>query len=157
MTEPHHLAQLNIGRLVAPTDDPRVAGFMDNLDRVNALAERSRGFVWRLKDKSGNATAIRPFGDPTMLVNMSVWESAEALERFVWQTAHAKFYNAKAQWFEKLVSPHFVMWHVPIDRKPSLVEAKERLDHLTQHGDSDHAFGWSHLPHIKLWMSRKCG
>jgi Domain of unknown function (DUF3291) len=152
-----HLAQLNIGRMRYPTNDPRVGEFMDNLDRVNALAERSPGFVWRLKDESGNATAIRPFDDPTMLVNMSVWESAEHLERFVWQTVHKQFYNAKGKWFEKLSTPHFVMWPVPIGHKPSLVEAKERLDHYTKHGDSDHAFGWSHLPHIKLWISRKCG
>jgi hypothetical protein len=157
MTNTPHLAQLNIGRMLHPTDDPRVAGFMDNLDRINALAERSPGFVWRLKDDSGNSTAIRPFDDPTILVNMSVWESAEALEAFVWQTVHQRFYNQKGQWFETLATPHLVLWPVPVGHRPSLVEAKERLDHLTKHGDSDHAFGWSHLPHIKLWMSRKCG
>ena len=91
VTTGHHLAQLNIGRLVAPTDDPRVAAFMANLDRVNALAERSPGFVWRFQDDSGNATAVRPFADPDLLVNMSVWESAEALERFVWNTVHKHF------------------------------------------------------------------
>ncbi len=90
-----HIAQLNIGRPLHALDDPRMAGFMDNLDRVNALAERSRGFVWRLKDESNNATALRPFDDPDMLVNMSVWESVEALERFVWATVHKQFYNRK--------------------------------------------------------------
>jgi len=79
-----HIAQLNIGRFRYPTDDPRMAAFMVNLDRINALAERSEGFVWRLKDDSNNATAIRPASDPTMAVNLSVWESVEALERFVW-------------------------------------------------------------------------
>src|SRR5579863_8762770 len=77
-----YIAQLNIGRFLYPTADPRMAGFMSNLDRINALAERSEGFVWRLKDNSNNATAIRPDNDPTMAVNLSVWESAEALERF---------------------------------------------------------------------------
>src|SRR5262249_46648651 len=91
MTEPKHLAQLNIGRLRYPTDDPRMAGFMNNLDFVNAIAERTPGFVWRLKDESNNATAIRPFADPDMAVNLSVWESIEALERFVWQTVHKRF------------------------------------------------------------------
>jgi Domain of unknown function (DUF3291) len=152
-----HLAQLNVGRFLYPTDDPRMAGFMDNLDRVNAIAERSEGFVWRLKDESNNATAIRPFADPNMAVNLSVWENADALEKFVWNTLHSRFYNAKASWFEKATTPHFVMWTIPAGHVPSLEEAAQRLEHLTGNGDSDFAFGWSHLPHIKLWMSRKCG
>ena len=97
-----HIAQLNIGRFRYPTDDPRMAAFMMNLDRINALAERSEGFVWRLKDESNNATAIRPASDPTMAVNLSVWESVEALERFVWATVHKQIYNRKGEWFEKL-------------------------------------------------------
>jgi Domain of unknown function (DUF3291) len=148
-----HIAQLNIGRFRYPTDDPRMAAFMTNLDRINALAERSEGFVWRLKDDSNNATAIRPASDPSIAVNLSVWENAEALERFVWATVHKQFYNRKGDWFEKPGTPHFVMWpHIP-----NLEEATGRLDHLTRNGDSDFAFGWIHLAHIKLWMSRKCG
>ncbi len=153
----NHIAQLNIGRPLHALDDPRMAGFMDNLDRVNALAERSPGFVWRLKDESNNATALRPFDDPNMLVNMSVWESVEALEQFVWATVHKQFYNRKGGWFEKLATPHFVMWPVAVGDIPDLDEAKARLERLSKHGDSDVAFGWGHLPHIKLWMSRKCG
>jgi Domain of unknown function (DUF3291) len=152
-----HIAQLNIGRFRYPTDDPRMAGFMTNLDRINALAERSEGFVWRLKDDSNNATAIRPETDPTMAVNLSVWESVEALERFVWATVHKQIYNHKGDWFEKLAAPHFVMWTVPAGHVPDLAEAMGRLEYLRAHGDSDFAFGWSHLAHIKLWMSRKCG
>jgi hypothetical protein len=95
------IAQLNIGRFRYRTDDPRMASFMANLDRINALAERSEGFVWRLKDESNNATAIRPANDPNMAVNLSVWESVEALERFVWATVHKQFYNRKGDWFEK--------------------------------------------------------
>ncbi|MBV8110669.1 MAG: DUF3291 domain-containing protein [Hyphomicrobiales bacterium] len=152
-----HIAQLNIGRPLHALDDPRMDGFMDNLDRVNALAERSPGFVWRLKDESNNATALRPFDDPKMLVNMSVWESVEMLERFVWATVHKQFYNRKGEWFEKLATPHFVMWPVAVGHIPNLDEAKARLECLSRHGDSDVAFGWGHLPHIKLWMSRKCG
>ena len=157
VTTGHHLAQLNIGRLVAPTDDPRVAAFMANLDRVNTLAERSPGFVWRLQDGSGNATAVRPFADPDLLVNMSGWESAEALEHFVWNTAHKQFYNRKGSWFQKMTEPHFVMWPVLAGHVPSLAEAKGRLDHLQTYGSTDFAFGWEHLSHIKLWMSQKCG
>jgi hypothetical protein len=152
-----HVAQLNIGRFRYPTDDPRMAGFMMNLDRINALAERSEGFVWRLRDESNNATAIRPASDPTIAVNLSVWESVDALERFVWATVHKQIYSRKGDWFEKLATPHFVMWPVAAGHIPDLAEAMERLEYLRVCGDSDFAFGWSHLAHIKLWMSRKCG
>jgi hypothetical protein len=153
----NQIAQLNIGRFRYPTNDPRMAEFMGNLDRINALAERSPGFVWRLKDESNNATAIRPASDPTMAVNLSVWQSVEALERFVWATVHKQFYNRKREWFDAPSKPHFVMWPLEPGRIPSLDQAMERLEHLTKSGDSDFAFGWGHLPHIKLWMSRKCG
>ena len=152
-----HVAQFNIARLLAPLDDPLLADFVANLDRINAIAERSEGFVWRLKDDSGNATAFRLFANSDMAVNLSVWESVEALEKFVWNTAHARIYNGKGAWFETMATPHLVMWSVPAGHIPSLEEAKGRLDHLTQFGDSDHAFGWSHLPHVKLWMTKKCG
>ena len=155
MTSP--IAQLNIGRFRHPTDDPRMAAFMTNLDRINALAERSEGFVWRLKDESNNATAIRAASDPTMAVNLTVWESVEALERFVWATVHKQAYNRKGDWFETLGTPHFVMWPIPAGHFPDLAEAMGRLEYLTARGDSDFAFGWGHLAHIKLWMSRKCG
>ena len=152
-----HIAQLNIGRFRYPTDDPRMATFMMNLDRINALAERSEGFVWRLKDESNNATAIRPAGDPNMAINLSVWKSVEALERFVWATVHKQFYNRKSEWFEPLSKPHFVMWPIPAGHIPDLEEAMERLARLTAVGDRDSAFGWGHLAHIKLWVSQKCG
>jgi hypothetical protein len=152
-----HIAQLNIGRFRYPTDDPRMAAFMKNLDRINALAEHSEGFVWRLKDESNNATAIRPASDPTMAVNLSVWESVEALERFVWATVHKQLYNRKRDWFEELGAPHFVMWPIPAGHIPDLAEATGRLEYLRARGDTDFAFGWGHLAHIKLWMSRKCG
>jgi Domain of unknown function (DUF3291) len=152
-----HIAQLNIGRFRYATDDPRMAKFMMSLDRVNALAERSEGFVWRLKDGSNNSTAIRPASDPTMAVNLSVWETVDALERFVWATIHKQFYNHKGDWFQRLGTPHFVMWPIPSGHIPDLEEAMGRLAHLRANGDSDFAFGWSHLAHIKLWMSRKCG
>src|SRR5271157_5150567 len=118
-----HIAQLNVGRFRYPTDDPRMAEFMGNLDRINALAERSEGFVWRLKDDTNNATAIRPASDPTMAVNLSVWRNVEALERFVWATVHRQVYNRKAEWFEPLSKPHLVMWPVRAGRFPDLQEA----------------------------------
>lgn len=152
-----HLAELNIGYLKYATDDPRLAGFMDNLDRVNAIAERSDGFVWRLKDESGNATAIRPFPDANMALNLSVWRDAESLEHYVWNTVHKQFYAKRAEWFEHMTSHHFVMWWIDEGHVPTPEEAKERLDHLRENGDSDFAFGWSHLPHVKLWQQARCG
>ena len=92
-----HLAQLNIGKLRGPSGDPAMAGFFDNLDRINAAAERMPGFVWRLKDESGNATNIPWVGDASLAVNLSVWESVEALEKFVWQTVHTKIYARKGE------------------------------------------------------------
>ena len=156
MSEIRHIAQLNIGRFRYPTDDPRMADFMNNLDLVNALAERSSGFVWRLKDDSGNATSIRPFDDPLLAVNLSVWESVEALERYVWQTVHKRFYGRRQEWFDKLEGPHFVMWRVPIGHKPTVMEAKERLEYLATRGPSDHAFGWESVPAAQLWKTARC-
>ncbi|HEV2956407.1 MAG TPA: DUF3291 domain-containing protein [Xanthobacteraceae bacterium] len=155
MTE-HHLAQLNIGRLRYPTDDPRMADFMNALDLVNGLAERSPGFVWRLKDGSNNATAIRPFPDPDMAVNLSVWESIEALERFVWQTLHKRFYGRRQEWFAKAEGPHLVMWWVPAGHMPTVEAAKERLEYLAAHGPSDYAFGWESIPAAQLWKTARC-
>ena len=156
MSEDRHLAQLNIGRLRYPTDDPRMADFMNNLDLVNGLAERSKGFVWRLKDDSGNATSIRPYDDPQMAVNLSVWESVEALERFVWQTIHKRFYGRRPDWFEQMDKPHLVMWWVPAGHRPTIGEAKERLEYLTTHGASERAFGWESVPAAQLWKTARC-
>ena len=151
-----HLAELNIARLKYPFDDPRIAEFADNLARVNAVADRSEGFVWRLQDESGDATSIHAFDDPMVIVNMTVWQSAEHLERFVWNTVHKQVYAKRAEWFELMQAQHFVMWWVDEGHRPTLEEARERLDHLDRHGDGDFAFGWSHLPHVKLWQQARC-
>lgn len=152
-----HLAELNIGRLRYPIDDPRSADFADNLDLVNGLAERSEGFVWRLKDDaSGDATKFRPYDDPNVIVNLSVWESAEALETFVWKTVHKRFYGRRPEWFAPMEKPHFVMWHIEPGHIPTIEEAVECLARLTADGPSPEAFGWESLPHITLWKSARC-
>ena len=151
-----HLAQLNIGRLRYRTDDPRLAGFMNNLDLVNGIAERTPGFVWRLKGENNNNTDIRAFADPDMIANLSVWESIEALERFVWQTVHKRFYGRGQEWFAKMEGPHLVMWWVPAGHLPTIEEAKERLEHLAANGPSDHAFGWESIPAAQLWKTARC-
>jgi len=125
---------------MAPLDDPLLADFMAQLDAVNALAERTPGFVWRLKSDSGNATDIRAFDDPLMIVNMSVWESPDALFAFTYKTAHTKVMNRRKEWFESLPGPHMVLWWVPAGTRPTVEEAKQRLDYLAIHGPTAAAF-----------------
>lgn len=151
-----HLAELNIAVPKYPLDDPRIADFMDNLERINGLAATMPGFVWMHKDDSGHAMHL-PTPWPEAAANLSVWESADQLEHFVWNTVHKRFYNRKAEWFDAMKSHHFVMWTIEEGHRPTLQEAKERLDYLNTHGNSDHAFGWGHLPHVKLWQQAKCG
>jgi Domain of unknown function (DUF3291) len=150
-----HLAELNIAVPKYPLDDPRIADFVNNLARINDLAATMPGYVWMHKDESGSAFHL-PTPWPAAAANLTVWESAEQLEHFVWNTVHKKFYNRKAEWFDAMKSHHFVMWHVEEGHRPTLQEAKERLDHLDLHGNSGYAFNWSHLPHIKLWQSQRC-
>jgi hypothetical protein len=149
-----HLAQLNVGHFRYPTSDPRMAEFMDNLDRVNALAERSPGFVWRLAGDNNNATEFR-IGDD-MAVNLSVWETSKALEDFVFKTVHARFYKQRGDWFVKMDTPHMVFWWVEEGHRPTLDEAHERLMHYAKHGPSDYAFGWAEVMDIERWQSQRC-
>ncbi len=152
-----HLAQLNIGRLMADTDDPRVAEFMAALDRINGLGKRMPGFVWIMEGAEGRGnTETKIDGDPRFVSNLTVWDSVEALERFVWGTIHRQFYERRAEWFEVLGKQHFVMWWVPAGHRPTLDEGLERLAHCEAHGDSDHAFGWRYLPQARLWRDRAC-
>ena len=151
----HQLAQLNIGRIRYEIDDPRMADFTNNLALVNGLAERTPGFVWRFIDDSGNSTSTRPYADPRIAINMSVWESVEALERFVYQTIHKRFYGRRAEWFEHFEEQYFVMWWVPAGHRPSVEEAVARLDHLKLHGPNDHAFDWA-TASAQLWKTARC-
>jgi hypothetical protein len=152
-----HLAQVNIGRVLGGPDDPRLADFYNNLARVNAMAERMPGFVWRLKNESGeSAVGLHWPGDEQMAVNMSVWETAEDLGRFVFQTVHRTIYARKHEFFETPKQNTVAMWWVEPGHVPTIAEAKERLDHLNTHGTSDVAFGWADLPSAKLFLEKKC-
>ncbi|KMK67069.1 DUF3291 domain-containing protein [Puniceibacterium sp. IMCC21224] len=155
----HHLAELNVGRLLAPTDDPRVAEFMENLDRINSLGKRMPGFVWMMEGAgepgTGN-TEAKIDRDPQQVSNLTVWENIETLEAFVWNTVHRQFYERRAEWFEVLGEMHFVMWWVPEGHQPALDEALERLAHLRLHGDSEDAFGWTYLAAATEWHSKSC-
>ena len=144
----HHLAQLNVGRLLADTDDPRVAGFMDALDRINGMGKRMPGFVWMMEGSgepgTGN-TEAKVDGDPRYITNLTVWEDAPSLERFAFGTVHRQFYERRDEWFEMLEMEHFVMWWVLAGHRPSLGEALGRLERRRSEGDSDEAFGWDRL------------
>ena len=138
-----HLAQLNVGRLVAETDDPRVAEFMAALDRVNGIGKRMPGFVWMMEGSgepgTGN-TETKIDGDPRYVANLTVWESAEALEAFVWNTVHRKFYERRREWFERAQESHMALWWVQAGHTPTIEEAIDRIRHLRDHGPSDYAF-----------------
>lgn len=154
-----HLAELNIGRLVAPTDDPRVEEFMSVLDRVNGLGKRMPGFVWMMEGSGepGTGNTENNIGDdPRFVANLTVWESVETLEAFVWNTVHRQFYERRAEWFEVLGEMHFVMWWVPEGHRPTLDEGLERPGHLKSNGNTAHAFGWDGLEGAKLYKTRAC-
>lgn len=135
-----HLAQLNVGRLLAPVESERIAGFVSALEPINAIADASPGFVWRLQTEAGDATSIRPTEDDLFLINMSVWSSLEALRAFTYDSAHVGILRQRRDWFERLATAHLVLWWVPVGHVPSVTEALVRLDHLRQHGPTPHAF-----------------
>lgn len=151
-----HLAEINIARLRFPIDDPRVAPFADAIDRVNAVADRSPGFVWRFTDDGGSALATRVAPDPEVIVNLSVWEDVAALEGFVWTTVHRHFYARRAEWFDVLDSQHFAMWWVTPGTRPTPADGMARLARRMAEGDGDDAFGWSHLPAATRWRAARC-
>jgi hypothetical protein len=137
----HHLAQFNIGRILAPLDTPQLAGFVDALEPINAIADSAPGFVWRLQTEDGDATAIRPFDDDDlMLVNMSVWESIESLAAFVYGAPHRDVLRERRQWFEKLAEMYLVLWWIPAGTVPSVEDAKVRLEMLRRDGPTPDAF-----------------
>lgn len=153
-----HLAELNISRWKVPATSQVARGFVDYVARVNSVAERSEGFVWRLLDEERDEhgrNAICPDNDTVM--TLSVWETPDHLEEFVWKTVHKRIYDGKDQWFEQMESHHMVLWWVEEGHTPSLEEAKERLDHLDANGDTDFAFGWSHLPGVKFGAQKRFG
>jgi hypothetical protein len=135
-----HLAQINIGRLRAPVDDPMIADFKANLDRINALADSSPGFVWRLVGEGGNATDIQPdANDPLLAVNMSVWENPAALGAFVYRSDHLPIMRRRTEWFEKL-ELYMALWWVPVGHRPSVEEGMGRIETLRRMGPSAQAF-----------------
>lgn len=136
----YHLAQVNIARMKAALEDPVMAGFVARLEEINALADASPGFMWRLQTPAGNATYLRPYDDERILVNMSVWESIDALRHFVYRTAHADALRERQQWFERFAGAYVALWWVPAGHFPGTDEAKKRIEHLDAHGPTEFAF-----------------
>jgi hypothetical protein len=139
----YQLAQINIGRLVAPIDDPRITEFVAQLDPINALADQAPGFVWRLQSGSGNATDIPYNDDPSIMVNMSVWESLEALRNYAYKSDHMKVLRDRAKWFVKMDKPIYCLWWIPAGHIPSVAEGRERLEHYQKHGATPYSFWFS--------------
>jgi Domain of unknown function (DUF3291) len=143
MTVTHHLAQINIGRLLAPLDDPKIAGFVNQLDEINALADKAPGFVWRLKSETGNATDVLYSDDPFVIVNMSVWESIESLRDYTYTSKHVDVFRRRAEWFEKMDKPHYCLWWVPVGHVPTVSEGRQRLEQYQRHGATPYSFWFS--------------
>jgi Domain of unknown function (DUF3291) len=136
----HHLAQVNIATLRAPLDGPELAGFVAQLEPINALADRHPGFVWRLQTEDGDATAIRPFDDDRVMVNLSVWSSLAALRAFVYATRHLEVMRHRRAWFSRMPDPYLALWWVPAGTIPTVAEAKDRLELLASQGPTAGAF-----------------
>ncbi|HTS24101.1 MAG TPA: DUF3291 domain-containing protein [Casimicrobiaceae bacterium] len=134
------LAQVNIARMKSALEDPAMAGFVARLDEINALADRSPGFVWRLQTAQGNATYLRPYDDDRILFNMSVWESLEHLKRYVYDSVHVEVLRQRQAWFERFSGAYVALWWVPKGHLPGIDEAKQRLAHLDAHGPTAFAF-----------------
>jgi hypothetical protein len=138
----YHLAQVNIARMLAPLTDPRMAGFVAELDAINALADNSPGFLWRLQTTEGNATDIRPYEDDLILVNLSLWASLADLSTFVYKSGHRQVLQQRQQWFQRFNGPYVALWWVPSGHIPTVEEAKERLSYLGAHDETPYAFSF---------------
>src|SRR5580692_463396 len=136
----YELAQLNIGIIRGPMDSPVMTQFAANLQRINAVAEASPGFVWRLQTEAGDATAIRPFENENMLLNMSVWRDVESLNRYVYSSAHMEIMRRRKEWFERMREAFLVLWWVPAGHRPSVAEAVGKLEMLRSKGPTAEAF-----------------
>jgi hypothetical protein len=136
----YHLAQFNISTLRQPLDHPEIADFVAGLEAINGLADRSDGFVWRLQTDAGDLTSVRPFDDPEIIVNLSVWTSIDALRAFAYRSGHLDFLRRRAEWFVPMAGESVVGWWVPAGHLPDITEAKDRLARLNASGSAPDAF-----------------
>lgn len=140
-----NVAQINIGTLVAAPDDPRVAEFIESLDRINAIADRAPGFVWRLQTDAGNATDIQLFDDPRRIVNMSMWESVDDLKAYAYRSEHVEFFRRRHEWFEA-AAKQVALWHIADGELPEVDDAIRRVDFAERNGASPYSFGFGRVP-----------
>lgn len=137
----YQIAEINIARMKGVNiNDPIMKEFVDNLNTVNAIAESSPGFVWRLKDDNNNATSINPYDDEQVIINVSVWESIEDLENFMYKTFHSEFLKRRKEWFQRFGKAYVAMWWVPSGQFPTIQQAVERLDYLEKFGATEKVF-----------------
>jgi len=141
----YHIAQINIARMLAPIDDPVLADFVAQLPPINALADQSRGFIWRLQSESGDATSIKVYDDDLIIVNLTVWESTDALREYVYKSAHREVLRDRKRWFEKFDGPYYALWWVPAGQLPTADQGRKRLEYLRTHGDSSYSFSFKNL------------
>lgn len=150
---PYHIAVFNIARMLGEIDSPVMQEFADNLDPINALGEQSPGFVWRLKSDNGNATSIRIYDDPYMIVNLSVWETIDSVFQFTYYTAHTDYFRRRREWFEKFDLPLLTLWWVPVGHEPTALESKARLEYFQEHGATPHAFTFKQRYTVDEWLA----
>ena len=137
----YQIAEINIARMKGINiKDPVMKEFVDNLDRVNTVAESSEGFVWRLKDESNNATNINPYDDEQVIINISVWQSIEALENYMYKTLHVGFLKRRKEWFQSYGKVYTAMWWIPAGQFPTLQQAVDNLDYLQKNGATEKVF-----------------
>ena len=135
-----HVAQVNVARMREPLERPSMQAFVDGLEPINALADASPGFVWRLQTDDGDATALRVFDDDMIIVNMSVWDSVEALQAFVFRSEHAGYLRRRSEWFEKLAEASTVLWWIPAGETPTVEDAQTKLESLRARGPTREGF-----------------
>ena len=141
-----YLAQLNIAEAIASMDSPQMADFVNNIERINSLAESKPGYIWRLTDEgSDNSYSMKLFDSEFIVTNMSVWKDKESLFDFVYNTAHAEIFKRRKEWFTKMPEMHMVLWYINEGHIPDIEEAKERLQYLRKHGESAYAFTFKSL------------
>ncbi len=134
------IAQINIAKAVDEMDSETMQGFVSRLEEINALADSAEGFVWRLQTEEGDSTSIRVFNDPSLIVNISVWENIEALKSFVYRSIHVELIQDREAWFSKMAEVHQTLWWIPEGHIPSVEEAKQKLEHFKQHGATQQSF-----------------
>lgn len=137
----HYLSQVNIAKSLAPMDDPIMQDFINNVDKINAIADTSEGFIWRLKDEDKEEAAA-VFQDDSLIINMSIWENLESLFNYTYKSGHIEVFKRKKEWFSKMKMVHMAFWYIPEGDIPTFQDAKNRLDYLEKHGDTPFAFSF---------------